>query len=130
MVEAQGGDPVVVDAPWKVLPAAPVKLEASLDSAKGYLAQVDAEALGRAAVALGAGRIEKGDQVDPAVGIEFYPKIGDRLDAGSLVATVHARDREAARVAADRVLAAIIVSDAPVDPPPLIVGWHGTDGAR
>jgi hypothetical protein len=52
------------------------------------------------------------------------------VDAGSLVATVHARDGEAARVAADRVLAAITVSDGPIDPPALIFGWHGTDGAR
>src|SRR5439155_17802404 len=68
MVEAQGGDPRVVDDPWAVLPRASVKREVS--SPDGYLKEVDAEALGRAAAALGAGRMNKADAIDPAVGIE------------------------------------------------------------
>ena len=126
MVEAQGGDPVVVDDPWKVLPVAPVKLKVPVDGDGGYLARVDAEALGRAAVALGAGRVRKGDPIDPAVGIEFHPKVGDRLERGSPVATIHARDDAAAGEAGRRVLATIGLSDRPVDAPPLVYEWLGT----
>jgi pyrimidine-nucleoside phosphorylase len=125
LVEAQGGDPLVVDHPWKVLPVAPVKLDVALDERGGFVAGIDAEALGRAAVALGAGRLKKGDPIDPAVGIEFHPKVGERLSAGQAVATVHARDEGAARAASTRVRAAITLSEGPVETPPLLFGWHG-----
>ena len=82
MVEAQGGDPRVVEDPWSVLPRAPVVPTDRAPARRGWLAEVDAEAIGRAATALGAGRAKKGDPIDPAVGIEFLPKIGDRLEAG------------------------------------------------
>ena len=125
MVEAQGGDPAVVDDPWKVLPEAPVRVEVSWEGEAGSVARIDAEGLGRAAAALGAGRMKKGDPIDPAVGIEFYPKVGDHVDRGQPVATVHGRDDRAAAAAAVRVRAAITLSDRPVEPPPLVFGWHG-----
>ena len=81
MVEAQGGDPRVADDPEAVLPRAPV-IEPIESDRTGTLAAVDAEAIGRASAALGAGRFRKGDPIDPAVGIVCTPKIGDRLDGG------------------------------------------------
>jgi thymidine phosphorylase len=86
---------------------------------------VDAEALGRAAMTLGAGRARKGDRVDPAVGVEFFPKIGDREDEGALVGRIHARTGDAASGAAEGLLAAAVWSDAPVEPPPLVRRWVG-----
>jgi pyrimidine-nucleoside phosphorylase len=124
MVEAQGGDPRVVDDPAGVLPRAPV-VEPLEAPASGTLARVDAEAVGRAAVALGAGRVDKGDRVDPAVGIVVRPKVGDRLESGEPIGEIHARDPEAAAEAAARVHAALTVSDEDVEAPPLVYGWHG-----
>jgi pyrimidine-nucleoside phosphorylase len=123
MVEAQGGDRRVVDEPWGVLPRAPV--QRAVASPSGYLAAVDAEALGRAAAILGAGRMKKGDQIDPAVGIEFFPKIGDRLQEGQEIAVVHARNAEAAAQAGQRVLGALDVRPDPSEPVPLVHSWHG-----
>jgi thymidine phosphorylase len=126
MIEAQGGDPRVVDDPWAVLPVAPVKHRVAGTS--GYLVAVDAEALGRAAAALGAGRMKKGDPIDPALGIEFFPKIGDRLGGGD-VAVVHARDEEGAAQADRRIREAMTIGDDPGMVPPLVYGWHGrTEG--
>ncbi|MGH2679692.1 MAG: thymidine phosphorylase [Actinomycetota bacterium] len=122
MVEAQGGDPRVVDDPAAVLPRAPVR-QPLLADRSGVLAAVDAEEIGLASVGLGAGRLRKGDPIDPAVGIVVHPKIGDRLEAGSPIGEVHARDRDAADGAARRVLAALHVADAAVEPPPLVHGW-------
>jgi pyrimidine-nucleoside phosphorylase len=127
MVEAQGGDPRVVEDPGSVLPRAPVVAEVS--STAGYVAAVDAEALGRAAAVLGAGRARKGDAVDPAVGIEFFPKIGDRLVEGGRTAVVHARDDQAASEASRRVMGALTLSEDPVDGPPLVFGWHRSEGS-
>jgi pyrimidine-nucleoside phosphorylase len=124
MVAAQGGDPRVVDDPWGVLPRAPVVLPIVAE-ASGTLASVEAEEIGRASVDLGAGRRRKGEPVDPAVGIVFRPKIGDRIDRGEPVGEVHARDEDAARSAARRVLGALRLVDGPVEPPPLVHGWFG-----
>jgi pyrimidine-nucleoside phosphorylase len=122
MIEAQGGDPRVVDDPEGVLPRAPVR-EPLLADRSGVLAAVDAEEIGHASVALGAGRIRKGDPIDPAVGIVVHPKIGDRLEAGEPIGEVHARDREAAADAARRVLAAMEFAEGPVEAPPLVHTW-------
>jgi len=124
MIEAQGGDPLVVDDPHGVLPSAPVVVPIACPRG-GILAEVDAEALGRASGDLGAGRKKKNDPVDPAVGIVFRPKVGGRLEPGMTLGEVHARDEEAARVCVERVLAALRVSDGPVEPPPLVYGWYG-----
>ncbi|HZB79213.1 MAG TPA: thymidine phosphorylase [Actinomycetota bacterium] len=122
MVQAQGGDPRVVDDPEDVLPRAPVR-EPLLADRSGVLAAIRAEEIGLASVGLGAGRLRKGDPIDPAVGIVVHPKIGDRLEAGAPIGEVHARDRDAAVQAARRVLAAMDVADHPVRPPPLVHAW-------
>jgi pyrimidine-nucleoside phosphorylase len=119
MVEAQGGEPQVVEDPERILPRAPV-IEPIVAVRAGTLAAVDAEAIGSASAALGAGRFRKGDPIDPAVGIVCTPKIGDRLEAGAPVGTVHARTRQAAREGAAAVLASFTLVDGPVPPPPLI----------
>lgn len=125
MVEAQGGDPRVVEDPWAVLPRAPVR-RSIVARVAGILRAVDAEALGRASVDLGAGRRRKGDPIDPAVGIVFHPKIGDRIEVGDELGEVHARDEEAADACAALVLGTLTLSGDPVEPPPLVHGWCGS----
>ena len=90
---------------------------------------MDAEAIGSASVALGAGRIRKGDPIDPAVGLVVRSKIGDRVGTGEPIGEVHARSEEDAAEAARRVLAALTLTDGDVQPPPLIHGWID-DGLR
>jgi pyrimidine-nucleoside phosphorylase len=126
MVRAQGGDLRVVEDPWSVLPRAPVRRDVTArPQDEGYLAEVGAEGLGRAAAALGAGRAKKGDRIDPAVGIEWHPKVGDRIEPGRAVAVVHARDEDAVDRAARAILAAMRLTGDRVDPPALIHGWYG-----
>jgi pyrimidine-nucleoside phosphorylase len=117
-VAAQGGDPRVVDD-LSLLPQAPVTVEVPAP-ADGWLEAVDAEAVGRVAAALGAGRQRKDDDIDPAVAVELSTKIGDRVEAGRPTGRILARDEEAARAAADGLLAALRWSDRPVQAPPLV----------
>ena len=124
MIQAQGGDPRVVDEPEQVLPSAPVRRPIMAERA-GTLAAVDAEGLGRASGDLGAGRKKKGDTIDPSVGIVFLPKIGDRLVAGQELGRVHARSDGDAEAGIRAVHAAMTIGDEPVEPPPLVFGWHG-----
>ncbi len=124
MVEAQGGDPRVVDDPEGVLPASPVRTVIVSDRS-GTLAAVDAEALGRASGDLGAGRRRKGDPIDPAVGVVFHPKIGDPVERGQELGNVHARTDEDAERCAVAIRGAMTITEEPVEPPPLVYGWHG-----
>ena len=122
MVEAQGGDPRVVDDPSAILPRAPVINELLADRA-GTLAAVDAEAIGLASGALGAGRARKADPIDPAVGILLHPKIGDRLAVGEPIGQVHGRSEDDAEEATRQVLAALTLTDADLSPPALVLRW-------
>jgi len=124
MITAQGGDPRVVDDPGALLPQAPV-VRTVIAASSGFLASIDAEALGRASGDLGAGRKRKGDAIDPAVGIVFLPKVGDAIEAGQELGTVHARTEPEATACADRVVASLTLSDEAVAPPPLVYGWYG-----
>jgi len=124
MVRAQGGDPRVADDPWAVLPRAPV-VRPLLATANGVIHAMDAEAIGLASGALGAGRLRKGDPIDPAVGIVVRAKIGDGIEAGEPMGEVHARGVDMADEAAARVNAAITLGEADVAPPRLVHGWFG-----
>ena len=118
LVEAQGGDPRVVDD-TSLLPMAPVvhDIRAQQDA---WLATVDTEAIGRGSGALGAGRETIDDVIDPAVGLALHAKIGDRLQRGEVIGTILARSEEAARAGEEAVLGALGWSPRPVDAPPLI----------
>jgi pyrimidine-nucleoside phosphorylase len=123
MVQAQGGDPRVVDDPGGVLPSAPVVLPIPAPK-DGFVGAVEAEEIGRAAVGLGAGRARKDDPIDPATGIVFQTRIGDRLEAGEPIGDVHARTEDEAGAAIERVRAAITVGERSVDAPPLVYRWR------
>jgi pyrimidine-nucleoside phosphorylase len=127
MVEAQGGDPAVADDPASVLPKASV-IVPLIANAGGTLAAVDAEAIGLASGALGAGRMRKGDPIDPAVGIVFRCKIGDEVPVGEPIGEIHAHAEADADEARRRVLGALTFSDGPVDAPPLIHRWLDEGG--
>jgi pyrimidine-nucleoside phosphorylase len=117
-VAAQGGDPRVVDD-LSLLPAAPASRDV-LAPVDGWLAAVDAEAVGQVTATLGAGRQRLHDDIDPAVAVELPVKIGDRVSAGDTIGRVLARDEEAAKAAAGRVLEALRWSDQSVPAPPLV----------
>jgi thymidine phosphorylase len=126
MVEAQGGDARVVDDPLSVLPRAPVERAIEADRG-GTVVAVNAEAIGRQAVALGAGRLRRVDPVDPATGLVLRAKIGDRLEVGMPIGAVHARTEDAAERAARVVLEALQVADEPASSPQLVQGWFDSE---
>ena len=86
----------------------------------GHVAQMGALVIGRAALLLGAGRVKKGDEVDPGVGIEVLVKAGCEVEEGQPVARLYGR-RNVER-ARELVLEALKISDTPVERPPAILG--------
>jgi len=97
IVEAQGGDPEAVRDPER-LPRAPARYEVPAP-AGGWVTAIDGEAVGLAAVALGAGRAKVEDAVDPAVGLEVLKKVGERVEAGEPICRVHEGPRSEPRPA-------------------------------
>jgi pyrimidine-nucleoside phosphorylase len=117
-IEAQGGDPRVVDDP-SIMPWAP-QVEEVPAPRSGYIAALDALEVGLTAVEMGAGRAKKGDPIDRGVGIVFGPKVGDYVEQGERLFTLYARDEASLDRARRRLLAAYTWSEEPVERPRLI----------
>jgi pyrimidine-nucleoside phosphorylase len=118
LVTAQGGDPAPIEDP-SLLPQSPV-IRLVSSPRQGYISQLDARAVGLTAMDLGAGRKEKGDPVDHAVGIVLHKKTGDRVEHGEGLCTIHARTDDAAERAEASLLEAYDWEDLPVEPLPLV----------
>jgi pyrimidine-nucleoside phosphorylase len=105
LVEAQRGDPAMVDDPSR-LPRAPVVLEyrAVTDA---VVAEIPPRKIGHAIIALGGGRSRTDDAIDPAVGIVIPVKPGERVSRGAVLAVIHARtqaDAERCRTTLDEAI--------------------------
>ena len=126
MVTAQGGDGACIDDPSKFRPAAFAKEVRA--EAGGYLYATDTEAIGIAAVLLGAGRETKESPIDPAAGIRIEKKAGDKVVEGDLLAVLYAEDAAKFPAAEEKFRAALTFKDMPPAPIPLIYARVDKDG--
>ncbi len=115
MIEVQGGDGRVVDDPDR-LPAATIRRPWPAPTT-GWVAEVDAERIGRAVLVLGGGRQRMEDSVDPAVGLSDLVKVGERVEKGAPLGVVHAGDEDRFRSAAAWLTGAFVISETPVEEP-------------
>jgi pyrimidine-nucleoside phosphorylase len=120
LVEAQGGDPRLVDQP-ELLPQAQ-RVESLRAPQDGTVAGLDTRALGWSSVYLGAGRRLKSEPIDHAVGIVLSIKVGDVVAAGQEIGAVHANDPAKLAQARQEILDAVAWSAAPVLPLPHFYG--------
>ncbi|WP_042472218.1 pyrimidine-nucleoside phosphorylase [Bacillus ndiopicus] len=116
-IAAQGGDASVVDEPTK-LPQATYVTELVAKVA-GYVAKIEADDIGTAAMLLGAGRATKESEIDLAVGLVLRKKVGDYVEAGESLVTIHA-NREQIDDVVEKIYAHIHLSQEPVVAPKLI----------
>ncbi len=120
MVAAQGGDVSLVDDPAK-LPRAE-QTYTLVAQTEGFILQVAADDIARAAFELGAGRERKEDKIDPAVGVHVYVKVGEHVNKGDPLATLYANNAEKLRRAQEHAERAVLLSPTPVQPLPLFYG--------
>lgn len=126
MVVHQGGDAAIVERP-DALPRA--RALAMINAkADGYLARLDAEAVGRAALVLGAGRTRAGEAIDPAVGVRILRARGERVRRGDPVLELHYNDEARASDARPIAEAAIEVSDTAPPAASIVLGWVHAGG--
>jgi thymidine phosphorylase len=120
IIEAQGGDPHIVDE-YGRLPTAPARHMVPAPRS-GFVTRIDAQLIGRASVALGAGRDRVEDPIDPAVGILLRAKPGDYVEAGQPVLDLCYRESPRLEVALPLAVHAIAISSVPPVPPVLLIG--------
>ncbi len=118
VIEAQGGDPRVCDDPSR-LPHASGRHEIRAKEA-GFLHRIGCRAAGEASMLLGAGRNTVADRIDPAVGIELGRKVGDAVEKGDVLATLHFNDQARLDAALARLEGAFEIAADPVPPRPLV----------
>lgn len=116
-LEAQGGDSSVVDNQER-LPQAKYmfELEAQHD---GYISEIVADAVGTAAMLLGAGRATKESTIDLAVGLVLNKKIGDKVTKGESLVTIHSNTEKIDEVR-EKLYESIKITASEVKPPKLI----------
>jgi pyrimidine-nucleoside phosphorylase len=112
MVHAQGGD-----LPKSFDIAAKFEITAT---ESGYIAAFDSRLLGETVVAMGGGRRKQDDSIDHSVGIEVHRRVGDRVDRGDTLFALRC-PAELANGYAGTVREAVRISDAAVEPKPLIL---------
>ncbi|NDI34278.1 pyrimidine-nucleoside phosphorylase [Chengkuizengella sediminis] len=110
-IEAQGGNSQVVTESEK-LPQAQYHIEVTAEQG-GYIEEINAEAMGNAAMYLGAGRKTKEDQIDYAVGISLKKKVADEVTAGEVIALIHSNSenvqdsyeliKQSVKISSDRI---------------------------
>jgi pyrimidine-nucleoside phosphorylase len=86
-IRLQGGDERVIDEP-DLLPKAVSKVDVT-SNVGGILVTTDCEQFGIALAMLGGGRETKEERIDHAVGLEFHKRIGERIEIGEPLATIH-----------------------------------------
>ena len=126
LIEAQGGNPGVVDDP-AVLPQAGA-CELFEAPRRGFVARVEPRGIGRALVALGGGRTRPDDRIDPGVGFVITAKPGDWVERGEPVATIFARDDAGIGTGRAALRAAIAIADEADHPLPLLSHRVTMDG--
>jgi pyrimidine-nucleoside phosphorylase len=128
MITWQGGDAAVVDD-VKVLPSARHSHQVTASTA-GYVSGLDALLVGRAAVALGAGRDRKSDPVDLSAGILLHKKPGETVFAGEPVMELRYNDESRLSAAVALVSQAVVIGDKPPAEAPLVMGWVHETGEQ
>lgn len=129
IVEAQGGDPRVCDAP-KAVVAQPAIREAFVADREGIVQRVEPRTVGKGITAMGGGRNTMADVVDPSVGFRITTRPGDTVRAGEVLATIEARDAESAAAGRAALASAITIGPDAVQPRPLISHRITTGGVE
>lgn len=119
VIQAQGGNPQVLDR-FELLPNATGAREIST-SRGGYISAIDAELIGQASSMIGAGRSTKEDVIDPAVGVILEVKVGQKIDAGSILCRLYHTSEDNLEEAAELVEDAFRISQQPTEERDLIL---------
>lgn len=120
MVTALGGPADFEDRPGHYLPQAPVQLTVPAPRS-GFVAGMATRDIGLAVVELGGGRRQASDAVDARVGFTQFAQMGQAVQAGEVLAVVHAADAASAERARCTLLASVQLSEQLPTPAPVLL---------
>lgn len=120
MVTVLGGPADLIARPAHYLPAAPVQVSV-LATCAGWVSGMATRDIGLLIIELGGGRHRASDAVDARVGFTQFVQTGQRVEVGDVIATVHAADDAAARMAQQALLPLIHIADQPPIPAPALI---------
>ena len=123
IIEAQGGNPAVVEDP-ALLPQA-AECEIFRAPRRGFVARVEPKTIGRAIVEMGGGRTRVDEATDPTVGFVISARPGDWVEAGEPLATIFARDRAGVASGRQALRAALVIGDE-AEPPLALISHRVT----
>ena len=113
-VKAQGGNEAIVDEP-ELLPKAAYTIDVNAEK-DGFVSTLVADEIGKAAMLLGAGREKKEDKIDYAVGVVIHKKLGDAVEKGERIFTIHANETEVKKVK-EMLSKSVEITDKKITPP-------------
>ncbi len=128
MIQAQGGNEKICDD-TSLLPQAPVQLPVWAEE-EGYVQQMNTIELGFIAQELGAGRKEKDDVINPAVGFVLHKRIGQLIKVGEKLATIYAANEKDGEKGAEALKKAVKIGKERIEPKPLVLALIKEDGTR
>jgi len=120
MVEAQGGDASILDSDASLMRGLGL-MDPNLNTTElsvgesGWVEGIDAMAIARVCLGLGAGRARLGDSVDRAVGVILEAQVGDRLEEGEPWMVLYHRN-EVDRSTLEGLLDSITLSNEEIRP--------------
>lgn len=118
-IELQGGDPRICDKPEKLIDKRLITVEIKADKS-GYVAEIDALAIGEAVSVVGGGRVRAEDKVDHAVGYECRAGIGSKLKKDDVLGVLYCRNKKQAEAVSEKLLDAYTIRQKSVKGPNLI----------
>ena len=118
-VAAQGGDPSIADEPSAIGVSPRSRTVAA--RTEGFVTGLDAERIGRAALALGAGRQTKDAPIDYGAGLVLAVRVGDRVAKGQPLAELFAVDDALLEEGERRLRSGVLLGETAPEPRPLLL---------
>ena len=116
--ESGGNKELIND--YNLLPKANSVMEIFSEN-EGYVKKIKTEEIGKAAMIIGAGRTKKEDEVDHAVGINIFRKVGEKVSKNEKIAEIYYNDDKNVQDSKNMILDAYVITPEKVEEPKAIL---------
>ena len=112
-IEESGGNKELVNN-YDLLPKAKSVMEIFSEK-EGYIKKIKTEEIGKAAMIIGAGRAKKEDEIDHAVGINIFKKVGEKIAKNEKIAEIYYNNGENVQESKNMILEAFVLTEEKVE---------------
>jgi len=112
-IEESGGNKELVNN-YDLLPKTKSVMEIFSEK-EGYIKKIKTEEIGKAAMIIGAGRAKKEDEIDHAVGINIFKKVGEKIAKNEKIAEIYYNNGENVEESKNMILEAFVLTEEKVE---------------